>query len=211
MWNLVRHQRHGHCVLISICLVYLSLAGCASTPPRNQENICAIFEEKEDWYDAAADSSERWGVPIHTMMAIIHQESRFHSDIKPPRTKLLWVIPWKRPSSAYGYAQAIDETWDEYRQDTSNGWADRDDFDDAIDFIGWYNYTSYKRNGIPRYDTYKLYLAYHEGHGGFRRGTYKRKPWLTKVAKKVANRGWRYKKQLEVCEEDLKNSGGWFF
>jgi hypothetical protein len=33
------------------------------------------------------------------MMAIIHQESKFDPSARPQRTKLLWVIPWTRPSS----------------------------------------------------------------------------------------------------------------
>jgi hypothetical protein len=198
-------------LLLSVIAVLSTIpVACSTTPPRNQDDICAIFEEKDDWYDAAADASKRWGIPIYTMMAMVHQESRFQSDIKPPRKKLLWVIPWSRPSSAYGYAQATDEAWEEYQNFTDNGWADRDDFEDAIDFIGWYNYMSHKRIGIPRYDTYRLYLAYHEGHVGYRKGTYKKKPWLKKVAKTVANEGWRYKTQLDRCEDDLKRSGWWF-
>ena len=41
-------------------------------------------------------------------MAIIKQESSFIADAKPDRRKLLGFIPWKRKSSARGYAQAID-------------------------------------------------------------------------------------------------------
>ena len=64
------------------------------------------FEEKDDWYDDAADARDEWGSPIPVMMAIMHQESRFQADAKPPRKKLLGFIPGSRLSSAYGYSQA---------------------------------------------------------------------------------------------------------
>ena len=130
-------------------------------------------------------SAKKWGVPVHVQLAIIYQESRFVHDAKPPRKKLLWVIPWKRQSSAYGYGQILDSTWDSYRKDTGHRWADRDDFSDVVDFIGWYGNQSHKLAGIAKDDTYNQYLAYHEGQGGFRRKTYLKKGWLMKVARKV--------------------------
>ena len=132
-------------------------------------NICAIFEEKDDWYDDAADASEEWGSPIPIMMAIMHQESRFQADARPPRKKLLGFIPGPRLSNAYGYPQAKTGTWGDYKKDAGRFGADRDDFSDAVDFIGWYNYQSVRRSGISPQDTYGLYLAYHEGHGGYNR------------------------------------------
>lgn len=188
----------------------LALSACTTSPPRDVNNICAIFEEKDDWYDDAADAQAEWGSPIPVMMAIMHQESRFQADVRPPRPRLLGFIPWFRSSSAYGYAQAQDMTWGEYKDEGGSFGADRDDFGDAIDFIGWYNYKSGKRSGISPNNTYGLYLAYHEGHGGFNRGTYRKKPWLMTVARKVEARAGSYQAQLVICEEELK-SGGWFF
>lgn len=114
------------------------LAACSTSPPENIRDSCEIFTEKDDWYPAALDSYEKWGVPIHVQLAIIYQESRFVHDAKPPRTKLLWVIPWTRMSSAYGYGQIKDSTWDWYLKSTGRRWADRDDFDDVVDYISWY-------------------------------------------------------------------------
>jgi hypothetical protein len=182
------------------------LAGCATTPPSNPDNICAIFREKDDWYDDAADARDNWNSPIPVMMAIMHQESRFQAKAKPPRTYLLGFIPWTRPSDAYGYPQAKTATWKGYQRSSGNSGADRDDFDDAIDFIGWYNDQSYKKCSIKRDDPYHLYLAYHEGHGGFNRRTFKEKLWLKGVAKKVSARSRRYTSQLNSCEESLKAS-----
>jgi hypothetical protein len=188
----------------------LLLSACATAPPENIENICAVFEEKGSWYKAALKSQKRWGTPVHVQMAIIRQESSFRFDAKPPRTKLLGVIPWKRPSNAYGYAQALDSTWDWYRKDAGRRWADRDDFDDAIDFVGWYTNKSAQTVGISKWDPYNQYLAYHEGHGGWKKGTYRKKSWLTGVARKVDYRAKEWGAQLKRCEADL-DSGWWIF
>ena len=191
-------------------ILVIFVAGCTTSRPANVDNICAIFSEKDDWYEEAADSRDEWGSPIPVMMAIMHQESRFHAKAKPPRKKILGFIPGFRPSNAYGYSQALDSTWDGYKRSAGRYGADRDDFGDAIDFIGWYNYQSHKRSGISRSNTYGLYLAYHEGHGGYNRGTYRNKKWLVKVARKVERRAGTYQSQLVGCEEELKDRG-WFF
>ncbi len=68
-----------------------------------------------------------------------------------------------------------------------------------MDFIGWYNYLSYKKLGISRWDAYRLYLAYHEGRGGYARGTWKHKPHVRRYARQVANLAWRYRKQMKRC------------
>lgn len=196
---------------ILLCLSLLLLTGCVTSPPKQVDNICKIFEEKDGWYDDAKDSEEKWGTSIPTMMAIMHQESRFRPKAKPPRTKILWVIPGPRASSAYGFPQAKDSTWDWYIDSSGNWGADRDDFADAIDFVGWYSSVSYKRSKIKRNDTYHLYLAYHEGHGGFNRRTFKRKKWLTGVAHKVSSRAKTYSRQLNGCRDRLESNGWWFF
>ncbi len=193
-------------VLLSLLLV----TGCATSPPVNTDNLCAIFREKDDWYDEAADARDNWNSPIPIMMAILHQESRFDAKAKPPRSRILGFIPGPRPSSAYGYSQAKKTTWAEYKRSAGRFGADRDDFGDAIDFVGWYNAQSRKRSGIATDDAYALYLAYHEGHGGYNRATYRQKPWLTRVATRVKLRAGQYQSQLASCEEDLKDDG-WFF
>jgi hypothetical protein len=190
--------------------VSLLLAGCVTSPPRDADNICSIFFEKDDWYDDAADARKEWGSPISVMMAIMYQESRFQAKAKPPRRKILGFIPGPRPSDAYGYSQAKKSTWKEYQRSAGRYGADRDDFADAIDFIGWYNHQSNRRSGISLTDPYRLYLAYHEGHGGYNRGSYKSKRWLQDVARKVERRAGTYRAQLLACEEELKDRG-WFF
>jgi len=195
--------------LVSL-LTFLSimLAGCASAPPKNPENICDIFEEKRDWFDAAQASKERWGTPVHIPMAIMYQESSFRYDAAPPMEYFLWIIPIGRASDAYGYSQAKTPVWGEYVDDAGGFFSDRDDFDDAVDFIGWYMNRSNRINKVSKWDAYAQYLNYHEGHGGYRRGSYHKKPWLKKVAKKVEARAKRYSEQYWGCKDDLQQN--WF-
>jgi hypothetical protein len=197
-------------IRVSLLLLVTFLVGCSTTAPKNLDNICSIFEEKDDWYEDAADAKKKWGSSIPVMMAMMHQESRFNAKARPPRKKIFGFIPGPRPSSSYGYSQAKKSTWKEYTRSAGRYSADRDDFADAIDFVGWYNYQSHKRSGISRKDTYRLYLAYHEGHGGYNRGTYRKKQWLMDVARKVQRRANSYQQQLVGCEEELE-SDGWFF
>lgn len=196
-------------IRLLLLLPLVVLVGCTTAPPRNIDNLCDIFEEKDGWYDDAADSRDEWGTPIPIMMAMMYQESRFVAKARPPRKKIFGFIPGPRPSSAYGYSQAKKSTWKEYKSSAGNYGADRDDFEDAIDFVGWYNYKSKQRSGISRNDAYNLYLAYHEGHGGYNRKTYRKKQWLVDVARKVQRKANTYQQQLDGCEEDLKS--GWFF
>ncbi len=191
-------------ILFSSFLLAGLTAGCATTPPSNVEDICAIFREKNNWYPKARTAADKWNTPISGMMAILHQESHFVHDARPPRTKLLWIFPGPRPSNAYGYSQALKGTWRDYQRTTSNHGADRNDFGDAIDFIGWYNSASQRQCTIKPSDTYHLYLAYHEGWSGFNRRTYRNKAWLQSVARKVSNQAQNYQRQLRRCESALK-------
>ncbi|GJL63230.1 MAG: lipoprotein [Nitrospirales bacterium] len=191
--------------------VILLLSGCVTYVPSNPDNICDIFFGETDWYEAARDAQQEWGTPIYIMMAIMHQESRFIDDAQPPRDWFLGFIPLPRDSSAYGYAQAQDPAWGEYLEQTDNYGADRDEFEDSIDFIGWYTDGTQKRLKLSKWDAYGQYLAYHEGRGGYQRQTYHRKPWVKKVAKKVKFRAMRYHRQLKTCRAELDDEvDSWF-
>jgi hypothetical protein len=176
------------------------LAGCASdSQPGNVENACAIFDERPHWREAVERSERRWGAPAHVQLAIMYQESAFRPDAQPPKVYALGFIPWGRQSSAYGFSQAIDGTWEWYRRETGNSGADRDDFDDAADFVGWYMAKSRDSNGIGMHDAYNQYLAYHEGHAGWRRGSWRQKTWLTQVASKVHRKAAEYSLHMDAC------------
>ncbi len=176
----------------------LLLAGCATSPPSKQNNLCEIFREKPQWYEDAVEMQDEWGTPIQIAMAIIKQESSFRHDAKPPKDYLLGFIPWGRVSSAYGYAQAQDPAWDDFQRATDYG-GSRTNFDDSLMFIGWYTSETQKTLGVSKWDTYHQYLAYHEGRGGFKRKSYQSKPTLIKVARKVEQQAKDYGWQLKQC------------
>lgn len=193
----MRTQACAFAALIAATVV----AGCATTsgPPKNIENACAIFESRPRWADAVAASERRWGAPAEVQLAIIWWESKFVDDARPPKNYVLGVVPWGRRSSAYGYSQALDGTWDWYRKDTGNHRADRDDFDAAADFVGWYISRTKQSNGVDMGDAFAQYLNYHEGHTGFRRGDWRQKGWLLEAAQQVAGMADRYRRQLAQC------------
>lgn len=189
----------------------LIISACATAPPRRFDDACDIFEPRRKWYRAMKKAEKRWGLPVHIQLAIMRQESGFDAKAKQPRRRILWIIPGKRISTAYGYAQALTPTWDWYKDSTGNAGADRDDFEDAADFISWYGRQSKSKAGISLWDAYNQYLAYHEGQVGFKRGTYKQKKWLKDVALKVDKNARTYAAQLKACEKKLKRRRFLFF
>lgn len=185
------------------------LSGCASTTrPTQPLNLCSIFEQHPHWYKKAVKAQKRWGTPIQVPLSIMYQESSFIHDARPPMEWFLF-IPTGRASDAYGYPQAQDATWKEYKKEAGGWGSERDDFGDAFDFISWYVYKSQKVLGISKWDAKNQYLAYHDGRGGYKRGTYKKKAWLMKTAQKVQDRALRYSAQYRECKADLDDHG-WF-
>jgi len=187
---------------LSALILVLLLASCGGgykAPPRNLDNACSILAQRPKYKRAFRATERKWGVPVHVQMAVIHQESRFRSDARTPFRYALGVIPMGRASSAYGYSQALDGTWDDYKDATGQRRAKRDRMRDAADFMGWYMTRSYERNGIPLTDARNQYLAYHEGHTGYSRGTHRSKSWLLRVASQVEQRAETYRAQLRSC------------
>ena len=186
-------------------ILFVLVASCGSSgdyaAPRNLEDACDIVDERPKYLKAMRKSERRWGIPVSVQMATIHQESKFIGNARTPLRFTLGVIPMGRQSSAYGYSQALDGTWDEYREETGNRRAKRDDIDDATDFMGWYMDATARRLGIAKSDAQNQYLAYHEGRTGFARGSYNGKPWLINVAAKVGQRARRYDDQLRLCRK----------
>lgn len=197
--SLVMYRLSGLLVTVFVILV----AGCASQPPGNQHNICSVFEQHPEWYDYARDSEETWGTPAHILMAFVRHESSYQSRARPPYEWFLF-IPLGRPSSAKGFAQIQDPVWEEYKEERGGWFRGRSDMQDALDFVGWYNDKSSQRLGISKWDPRNLYLAYHEGHAGYRRGSYKSKPQLLRVAARVDQTAREYGAQLRRCDEQFR-------
>ena len=180
----------------------LFLAGCTSTPkivatPSRTDNLCQIFAQNPSWLQDAYAAQNRWGTSIATKMAIIWYESRFRADARPIKSSSFFGTEYA--SSAYGYSQALDGTWDWYKKETGRDNADRTNFSDAIDFVGWYMAKSHKMIGLSLDDAYNQYLAYHEGQRGFTTKSYIGKAWLLNIAKKVDERSQQYQTQLNSC------------
>ena len=182
-----------------LMLFLIILSGCVTDRNFNQSNLCDIFQTNPQWKSYAEKTKDKWGVPVSLQLSFIKQESSFNRTARPPRQKVLGLIPGLRPSSAYGYSQALDGTLEEYKQSTGNYNADRKKFADASDFIGWYVDGSYRLLKIEKTDVYNHYLAYHEGKGGFQKKSYNKKKWLLDVAKKVENQAKEYSDQIKKC------------
>ncbi len=189
-----------------LVLVTLSiLTSCANSIPNNQEDICDMLDENPKWVGSLISAKKKWNADPSTVMAIIRQESSFNSNAAPDREKLLGIIPWKRPTTAKGYSQAIVATWEQYQKETGQSRARRSNFGNSVDFIGWY-LSKAPSARIRNYEVDKLYLAYHEGYGGFKRKSYKEKPWLLDIAKKVKYNAVRYERQIKNCPLKEKKS-----
>ncbi|TCS65378.1 lytic transglycosylase [Primorskyibacter sedentarius] len=183
-------------------VMMILVASCGSgnySAPRNLDNACSILTQRPTYIRAFKATERRWGVPVHVQMATIYQESKFIGNARTPLRYSLGVIPVGRQSSAYGYSQALDATWDEYRRANNKMGAKRDNIRDATDFMGWYMNQTKNRNGISLHDARNQYLAYHEGHSGYARGSYNSKAWLVRVAGQVGSRSRTYQAQLANC------------
>ena len=186
------------CVMI-LALMLSSCGGGYKSPPHDPDNACSIAVQRPKYVRAFKATERRWGVPVAVQMATIYQESRFRGDARTPFRYALGIIPMGRQSSAFGYSQALDGTWDDYRRATGKRRAKRDNIRDASDFIGWYMTRSRDKNGIALNDARNQYLAYHEGHSGYARGSYNSKSWLLRVADEVEARAVLYNSQLARC------------
>lgn len=186
--------------LVLLMLLASCAGGGSGTAPRNLNNACAIVDQRSNYLRAFKATERKWGVPVSVQMATIYQESKFVSNARTPYRYRLGVIPVGRQSSAFGYSQALDGTWQEYVREVG-GRKRRDNIRHATDFMGWYMDKTNKELGIPLSDARNQYLAYHDGRTGYRRGSYRSKPWLMRVAGEVGERSVMYHQQLKSCRK----------
>ena len=189
--------------LVNILLFFLILSSCSSIP-KNTLDSCSIFNERYLWYKYTKKTEKKWGTPIYLQLAIIKMESDFDWLAKPQRQKIFKVIPYKRPSSSFGYSQAVKGTWAQYKKETNNKLATRARFRDSVDFIGWYTDKTEKLLKISKKDVYRQYLAYHEGWGNYK--NYKNNQKVIILAKKVTKQANEYRKQLKKCQKRLNKN-----
>jgi len=189
---------------ISYLLILFFLINACSSIPSNTSNSCLIFNERYLWYKHAKKSEDKWGTPIYLQLAIIKMESSFDWLAKPPRQKIFKIIPYKRPSTSFGYSQAIKGTWKQYKSETGNKYATRSRFKDSVDFIGWYTNKTEKILKVSKEDAFKQYIAYHEGWGDYK--NYKNNKKVINLARKVEKQSNIYKKQLLDCKNSLSTN-----
>ena len=180
-----------------IILFFFLITGCSSIPT-NTANSCSIFNERYLWYKHTKQVEQKWGTPIYIQLAIIKMESNFDWLAKQARQKIFKVIPYKRPSSSFGYSQAVKGTWKQYKNETGNKLATRARFKDSVDFIGWYTNKTNSILKISLQDAFKQYIAYHEGWGNYKH--YKKNKKVISLAKKVEKQSKIYKKQFSKCK-----------
>ena len=185
-------------------ILLITLISSCSSIPQNTSNSCSIFNERYLWYKHTKSTEKKWGTPIYVQLAIIKMESDFDWLAKPQRQKLFKVIPFKRPSSSFGYSQAVKGTWRQYRNETGNKLASRTSFKDSVDFIGWYTNKTESILKISKQDAFRQYLAYHEGWGAYK--NYKNNQKVIILAKKVKNQSDKYKSQLKKCQKRLNRN-----
>ena len=186
-----------------IIIFFSLITGCSSIPS-NTTNSCLIFDERYLWYKHTKKVEQKWGTPIYIQLAIIKMESDFDWLAKPARQKIFKVIPFKRPSSSFGYSQAVKGTWEQYKNETGNKLATRARFKDSVDFIGWYTNKSSKILKISKKDVFRQYIAYHEGWGNYK--NYKSNNKIILIAKKVEKQSSKYKNQLTKCKNVLSTN-----
>ena len=189
---------------INFLLIFLFLISACSSIPSNTSDSCSIFNERYLWYKHAKKSEQKWGTPIYLQLAIIKMESGFDWLAKPPRQKLFKIVPYKRPSSSFGYSQAVKGTWRQYKTETGNKIATRTRFKDSVDFIGWYTSKTEKILKVSKQDAFKQYIAYHEGWGNYK--NYKNNKKIINLAKRVEKQASIYKKQLSDCKNSLSTN-----
>mgnify|MGYP003729503265 CR=1 FL=1 len=183
-----------------LLFLFFLISSCSSIP-KNTADGCSIFSEKYLWYKHAKKAEQKWGTPIYIQLAIIKMESDFDWLAKPERQKIFKVIPYKRPSSSFGYSQAVKGTWKQYKEETNNKLATRTRFKDSVDFIGWYTSKTEKILKISKKDAFRQYIAYHEGWGNYK--NYKKNQKIILLAKKVEKQSEKYKNQLLKCSDSL--------
>ena len=189
---------------INFLLIFVFLISACSSIPSNTSDSCSIFNERYLWYKYAKKSEQKWGTPIYLQLAIIKMESGFDWLAKPPRQKLFKIVPYKRPSSSFGYSQAVKGTWRQYKTETGNKIATRTRFKDSVDFIGWYTSKTEKILKVSKQDAFKQYIAYHEGWGNYK--NYKNNKKVINLAKKVEKQASIYKRQLSDCKNSLSTN-----
>lgn len=167
-------------------------------------DLCEIFERRPAWYLRTLKVERRYGLPQAVQMAVVRHESGYQARARPPR-RLLWGwIPGPRPSSAFGYSQALDGTWARFQRATGRPQARRDRFSDSVELIGWYFEDAGRALGPRMRDPYHFYLAYNQGPVGYVNAVKRPGSSVSAYARRVAATADQYAAQLAGCRARLE-------
>lgn len=150
--------------------------------PHDPDQACAVMRHDPMWAQSLLEAQRGWGAPVELTLAIIRHESSFRAYARPHDRHQLGLFSRSRTSSAYGYPQALDRTWRWYQRSTRNLGHRRDHFPHAVNFIGWYLHLTHTKLRVPLKAYKRHYLAYHEGHRGFKEKRYISKKRLVAYA-----------------------------
>ena len=186
-------------------IIFIFLVSCSSVP-KYPQNACKIFGEKYFYLKYSRAASKKWNVPISSILAVINKESGFRRFAKPRRTKLFKIIPYRRPSSSFGFSQAVNKTWDLYKKENNRPIALRMSFKNSSDFIGWYFWKTNKINKVSLKDTRNMYLNYYLGWTAYKKKAYQNDKKAIIFAMSVEKQAKIYKSQLRECKSVLNKS-----
>ena len=186
-------MKHFKKIIYSLIVAFITLTitSCSEGAQVDSKmGACEILTQNPSWSKSLKAAQDKYNLPPAYAMALIYQESTFKAEAK------------SKGSTAYGYAQAIDGTWKHFQKDVKPN-AKRNNFDDSVQFVGWYTTQLAKSTKLKMTDSYNLYMAYMLGATGFKRykaGTFKNKDKIVedkKLAQKVKDFTAHYKAQLK--------------
>ena len=190
---------------LNYLIIFFFLVSCSSVP-KYPQNACKIFGEKYFYLKHTRAASKKWGVPISTILAVINKESGFRRFAKPPRYKIFKIVPYRRPSSSFGFSQAITSSWDLYKKENNKPLALRISYRSASDFVAWYLWKANKINNVSLKNTRDLYLNYYLGFSAYKNKAYRTDKKALIFAKGVEKQAKIYKNQLQECKSILNKS-----
>lgn len=171
--------------LLIFCSIFIFWLPMSSFADSN--SICQVIKVHPSWYKDAKAVQKKYGVPVYVQLAIIHEESHFKANARNPH------------SSAFGYAQAVNQIWTTYKASSGNSKDVRNNFADATKFIGWYAQRMHKQINVSPKSAYELYLAYHDGAGGYLSDMHKKYDSTKRLADHVQQVAGQYKEALIAC------------
>ena len=179
---------------LAVAFATLAITSCSEgAKVDGSMGVCDILAKNPSWSKSLKTAQDKYKLPPAFAMAIIYQESKFKAEAKA------------KGSTAYGYAQAINGTWKHFQDDVKSN-AKRNNFNDSVQFVGWYTAQLAKGTKLKITDNYNIYMAYMLGATGFKRykaGTFKNKTKIVedkKLAQKVKDFTAHYQSQFKKCK-----------